>query len=557
MRLSFKSLNYESFSKDVKKCLSPASKKISDYYTKSNINTIKSILNTFNRKISEDKDKNHEIIEINSRFKKYMDKYYTYKKYFKEKDKHKIKKKSKSAINILIDDYIKKGYKIPNLEKNIFHINPLNERGKIINKYYDEYIKNNKRPVNYREKNFFYLNRLKEHIKAEKFKDNKNMLELNLASNINNQNNKNIDNNDTYSNLFLKNYYKNIALNNKNDKYNFDENENFMKLSEYDQKNLIKLIKDNEDNKNYNEYLEKILKDNKYFETIDDEYIDLDKKKEFKTLNSIKSSNKKILKIKINNNFNDLYEGFRSARNNEINNNNKYLNSNDNLSLKKTTKKKLSFAMSNNYNKIFSTPNKKNSFMGNNIKTISEKDITINKNKITKKLSFSKQQNIEDLLYNIKRSNKIKKTEILGGNIFLKKYKFSGINKNLSKLTKEKSLNYLYNKINEGKIPDNKLLIEYKKYFIRNKNMSENDLNEFINRDYEPKDFFNLVNSVDDKIQKSDIENKWTRNYSKIGKLDERNNILKEEKKQNFFIHHLLQNFILAKYGKIKLYQFQ
>ena len=76
-----------------------------------------SILNTFNRKISEDKDKNHEIIEINSRFKKYMDKYYTYKKYFKEKDKHKIKKKSKSAINILIDDYIKKGYKIPNLEK--------------------------------------------------------------------------------------------------------------------------------------------------------------------------------------------------------------------------------------------------------------------------------------------------------------------------------------------------------------------------------------------------------------------------------------------------------
>ena len=42
--------------------------------------------------------------------------------------------------------------------------------------------------------------------------------------------------------------------------------------------------------------------------------------------------------------------------------------------------------MSNNYNRIFSTPNKKNSFMGNNIKTISENDITINKKKITKKL---------------------------------------------------------------------------------------------------------------------------------------------------------------------------
>ena len=87
--------------------------------------------------------------------------------------------------------------------------------------------------------------------------------------------------------------------------------------------------------------------------------------------------------------------------------------------------------------------------------------------------------------------------------------------------------------------------------------MSEHDLNEFINRDYEPKDFYNLVNSVDAKIQSSDMENKWRKNYLKIGKLEGRRKLLEEEKKQDNYISHLLQYFILAKFGKYKLYQFQ
>ena len=62
-------------------------------------------------------NENPEIIETNARFKKYMDKYYIYKKHFKEKEKHKVNSKSQNVIDKLIIKYIQKGYKIPNLEK--------------------------------------------------------------------------------------------------------------------------------------------------------------------------------------------------------------------------------------------------------------------------------------------------------------------------------------------------------------------------------------------------------------------------------------------------------
>ena len=96
------------------------------------------MINIFNKKKLFQNNKNNEIIEINARFKKYMDKYYDYKKFFEEKDKHKIKKKSKSTIDLIVDNYIQKGYKIPNLHNNIFHVNPLTNAGKTIQRYFDE-----------------------------------------------------------------------------------------------------------------------------------------------------------------------------------------------------------------------------------------------------------------------------------------------------------------------------------------------------------------------------------------------------------------------------------
>ena len=87
--------------------------------------------------------------------------------------------------------------------------------------------------------------------------------------------------------------------------------------------------------------------------------------------------------------------------------------------------------------------------------------------------------------------------------------------------------------------------------------MSESDLNEFIKRNYEPKDFYNLVSTVDDIIKSADIEDKWRKKYTKIGKIEEIKNFLDEEKKQDLYINHLLKNFVLAKYGIFKLYEYK
>ena len=555
---SFKTLNFDSFPSEVKKCLSPQTKKISSYYINSNINIIKSNLILFNKKLIQQRHKNQEIIETNSRFKKYMDKYTTYKKYLKEKDKHKIKRKSKSAIDLLIDNYIKRGYKKPNLETNIFHVNPLNDAGKIIKRYFDEYIKNKKKLVDSKEKNFYYLNKLKNCITAQKFKDNKNML---LELNISNPNSTRIKGkNYNMSNLIIKKYF------NSENNYDIEKDEYFKELNEYEQNNIRQLIKEYEEIKKYKLFVDKVLKNKKYFNTIDNDSFDLIKKKEITSATSLKNNNNKKIKIKIDyNNIHENLEKFvKSEDNNEfssinsnlkensINSNNEN-NKTENNFKKKFITKQLSFT-SNKNNSKYNFTHQKNNYISLNKKIFAFKDSDIRTPKANKKLSFSKgKYNYENLLNEIKRKNIIKKTEIIKGDNFLEKY----IEQKFPKLSKEKSLNYLYNNINSDNNYDQEYLNEYKKYFSRNKNMSESDLNEFIKRDYEPKDFYNLVSTVDDKIQKVNIEDKWRKNYTKIGRIEERKNILNEEKKQDNYINHLLQNFILAKYGKFKLYEYK
>ena len=306
----FKTLNPDSFSKEVKKCLSPVSKKISLYYINSNIKAIKSSLNIFNKKYSSQKHKNTDIIENNSRFKEYMDKYYEYKKFFKEKEKHKTKKKKKGTIDLLIDNYIKKGYKLPNLEKNIFHVNPLNDSGNTIQKYSDEYIAKNKKLVTGKEKNFFYLYKLQDQIKTEKYKEKKDLQMLLNLSNYNSGNSGNVASNNNqlntnYSNIFLKKYFneikkpclsdneKNLEENNIENidgninNVNFEQDEDFAKLNEYEQNNIRQLIKDSEENKKYKSFIEKALSDKKYFDIIDNDNVELDKKIELKTLSPL------------------------------------------------------------------------------------------------------------------------------------------------------------------------------------------------------------------------------------------------------------------------------
>ena len=569
---SFKTLNYETFSNEVRKCLSPYTKKISSYYINKTINKIKSNLRLYNQTISEYRNKNLEIIENNSRFKKYMDKYYTYRTYMKEKDKHKIKKKLKGTIDILMNEYIKKGYKKPNLEKNIFHVNPLNNTGKIIQNYFDEYIRNKKKFVNSKEKNFYYLNKLKDCLKTQKFKDNDNiLLEPNL-SNANNTKTKEKDYN--LSNLVIKKYFNNNinkqqclsendrGKNNKN--YELDKDENFLKMNEYEQDNIRQLIKDYKDIKKYKSFIDKALKDKKYFNRIDNDDIDISKKKEIKTLNSPRNKNKKILKLKLENNNKNSEDSEENNELSRININEKKTKiiirngkiKKENIFRKKNLSKKLCLTLYNNNSNFqqFNFSNKKNNYIGLNKKNFSEKDLSLNTKIENRKNSFLKgKENYKSMLHEINREKKIKRTEVFKENNFLKNY----LNQKFSKPSKEKSLNYLFNNLNKVGNPDQQYIDEYKNYFSKHKNMSESDLNEYIKRSYEPKDFYNLVSTIDEKIKNANIEDKWRKNYSKIGRVETRKRLLDEEKKQDVYINHLLQNFILSKYGIIKLYGFQ
>ena len=584
-RNHLKLLDLDSFSTDAKKCLSPVQKKISLYYINSNIKAIKSHIKNFNITNPSKKYKNLETIETNSRFKKYMDKYYAYKQYIKEKDKHNIKKRTKSTIDLLVDNYIQRGYKKPNLQKNIFHTNPLNDNGKIIQKYFNEYIKNKKKPVTIKEKNFYYLYKLQDCIRTQKYKDKKNLQMLLNSTNFNKSKDiKNLNNNYNLSNIFLKKFFHNInhiqkkpclsegenipennldiSNNDKNSNniYNFEHDENFMKLNEYEQNNIRELIKNREENKKYKIFIENVLKDKKYFNIIDNDSIELDKKPEIKTMNSIKNdNNKKLMKLKRkidNKNIcNKLDDSSNSSENDD------FINEID----KANHKKKLSTIANplqlSNY-RLYNYPQVKN-FISISRNTIfgKMKDSEINPEK---KVYFSADQEEKDEQKNQKNTkrkvNKNRKTELLRENKFFKKYNFSSrnlINNKMSKLAKEKSLNFLFEKIKTGEIPDQKALNEYKKYFFMNKNMSESDLNDFINREYGPQDFYNLVNSADTIIKKANFENKLKKYYVKNGRFEEKKNLFDEEKKQDNYISHLLEYFILAKYGIYNLYQFQ
>ena len=174
--------------------------------------------------------------------------------------------------------------------------------------------------------------------------------------------------------------------------------------------------------------------------------------------------------------------------------------------------------------------------MNKNIYNDSNKDIMNSKSKNNLKIFNLKQSNILKFRDKNKKYTKYKS---------LKKEKV---------LSKEESLNYLFNKINEEKNLSEEYMNEFKKYFTKNKNISENDINKHINRKYEFNDFVNLCNGIDKKIRQGNIKNKWKRNYLRIGKYDDIKNLLEEEEKQDYFINHFLQNYMNSMDGKRSFY---
>ena len=122
------------------------------------------------------------------------------------------------------------------------------------------------------------MNKLKDYIKAQKFKHNDNLKTLLDLSKENTPRN-NIKKNMSDSNVFIKNYFNNIFLKKQNIENkenelnnspininieNFEENKDFLKLNEYEQKNINQLIKDYEELKNYKAFVENALKDKYY-----------------------------------------------------------------------------------------------------------------------------------------------------------------------------------------------------------------------------------------------------------------------------------------------------
>ena len=153
---------------------------------------------------------------------------------------------------------------------------------------------------------------------------------------------------------------------------------------------------------------------------------------------------------------------------------------------------------------------------------------------------------------NLKRSNTLNfKNEF--------KFKNNKYLKNEDITNKEEKLNILYNKINTQINADDNFIAEFKKYFMKNKDISEKSLDKYINRKYEMNDFISFCSTIDQKVKRSNIMNNWKRNYLKIGKLDDndRKAILKEEGNKDYVIKHSLHDFLNSIDGKRKYYEYK
>ena len=88
-------------------------------------------------------------------------------------------------------------------------------------------------------------------------------------------------------------------IQNKKNKKDKNKNQNQNQGQNPKENNVINNDEDiKEEIKKYKSFVEKALKDKKYFKVIDCDDVELNKKRELKTLNSIKTSSKKSIKKK-------------------------------------------------------------------------------------------------------------------------------------------------------------------------------------------------------------------------------------------------------------------
>lgn len=623
MRLKkYKTSDFESFGNDVNKCLSPVIKKTTREIIDSNIKEIKDIFHSYDITNLNIQKQNNELVESNKVFKNHLNKYYSFKQFLKEKNKHKNKKKEINNIDNLILLYFKKGYKIPNFYHNLFKRSPLNFEGLPIKQYFNELYKKEKKEISFKEKNADFLIRLQKSIKNIKISKAANKKSQNISlirksilamqklkefESFNNiEKNKATKKSISQSIIKSRNSEEQIHSENRkslinrkssnitnNNKYSMDDDEEFKDLNDYEKKRILKLMKEERNAESYKKFIHTALSDKNFFKIIDNNDIllnvDSDKKKEEKSIsfnsnrkNKIKSSIS-IKNIKMKSKPNSEESSF-SSRRHEISSSksqNKFIPilTNKSISLNSRNytikpKFKKSLTIRNDLNiKFNKSPIQYMNYIGNTYKNKNKFfTMTYRNNNIKKKrMSHSiKLNSIFNFLKTINEEEKINKNDYLlkhkkytikdlkQNNIL--KYKYLNNNnsmKNAKALTKEENLNYLFKKINSQIILDDKFINELKTYFIKNKDISEDSLNKHINKKYEIKDLLSYCTSIDQKVKEGNIRNKWKKNYLRIGKLDDIKPLLKEEEKQDYYINHLLQNFMNSVDSKRNFNEFE
>ena len=643
LKKKYKTLDYNKLDNEVKKCLSPIIAKLSKENTNSCIENIKNLFHSYDKTNSNIKMNNIEISKENKVFQEHMDKYHTYKNFIENSNKHKNNIKQSSHIDNLVLEYLKKGYRVPNISHNLFKKNPLNYSGLAVRNYFNKLIKEEKRQITDKEKNLDFLYRLNFNVKTiknMKHSEFKDYVQLsNKNSTVVSQDDSNFDSPEksvkytkSFNNSILKNIHieekkrvfsekKKLSKNNINymniylKNNSIDNDENFNELNDYEKKRIRNLIKEADSLKSYKGFVENALNNKNFFKIIDNNDIDLDKINQIKQNNienekvnnfnckkyKMKSSIS-IKKVKKKVNFADLDETSLSSPSPPELSSSKSLYTNKNKSKQDVplpvvlndknsmSPPQMNYIRNNKNHKKTVTVNKKYknkilAFISKASKSKANKRLSFPINSLTSNnfLKTVKENNLLNInITNIKNNidnntiNENNAENSIGKKSILKKYKIKNLKrsntlniknafkfnsnkymKNEDNSNKEEKLNALYNKINTQINADNNFIAEFKEYFMKNKDISEKSLDKYINRKYEMNDFINFCSTIDQKVKNSNIMNNWKRNYLKIGKLDDRKAILKEEGNKDFVIKHSLHDFLNSIDGKRKYYEYK
>jgi hypothetical protein len=380
-------------------------------------------------------------------------------------------------------------------------------------------------------------------------------------------------------------------INNYNN-YCIDEDMDFKILNDYEKKRIINLLKEQQNIKNYKKFILCALKDKNFFKTIDSIGNKDDINIMHKSSNDIKQEELHLYNCLNLNNNNDTIKSSMSNKNNTIkskpnsyessmsskqlkisssNNLNKYIknenilqNSEPKLSKKKMlnvrnnklSQLKKSLTLKNGTNvKINKMPlhlvNSMGDIYQNQFLSLSNKKSKMKVKRYThsfknnSNFNFLKTINEDENANNeyLMKYQKYKIKDLKHNNIFKKKSMYNVVSPKFL-FTKEDNLDYLFKRINSQIHLDVDFINELKEYFIKNKDLSEESLNNYINKKYEIKHLLFYCNSISQKVKDVNIKNKIKKQYLSIGKFDDIKSLLEEEEKQDYCINHLFQTFM-------------